>query len=109
MLVLHVLKKYGLTSDIADNGEIAVEKIQQNRYDLVLMDIQMPVMDGYEATRIIREELKSNIPIVALTAHAMHQEKEKCLRLGMNDFISKPFEQQQLYDTITRLCSGNAS
>ena len=106
MLVTHVLKKYGLTSEIAENGEIAVEKMRQNHYDLILMDIQMPIMDGYDATRIIRNELKSNIPIVALTAHAMNQEKEKCLGLGMNDFISKPFGQKQLYDTIIRLCAA---
>jgi len=105
MLVLHVLKKYGISCDVADNGKIATEKMKEKKYDLILMDIQMPEMDGYDATRIIRNEFKSNIPIVALTAHAMNEEREKCLKLGMNDFISKPFDQKHLYDTIIGLCS----
>jgi two-component system, sensor histidine kinase len=100
MLVMRFSKKFGFETETADNGQIAVEKLQQNHYDLVLMDIQMPEMDGYEATRVIRNELKSNIPIIALTAHAMSGEKEKCLGLGMNDFVSKPFDQKELNDKI---------
>ncbi|MCD6010899.1 MAG: luxQ 1 [Flavipsychrobacter sp.] len=105
MLAMHVLKKYKLNADLAENGEMAVAKMKEKHFDLILMDIQMPIMDGYEATRIIRNELKSNIPIIALTAHAMSEEKEKCLGMGMNDFISKPFDQKHLYDTIIRLCN----
>jgi two-component system, sensor histidine kinase len=105
MLMTRVLKKFGLTGDIAENGKIALEKLQEKRYDLILMDIQMPEMDGYEATAVIRKELKNNIPIVALTAHSMSREKEKCLEVGMNDFISKPFDQKHLYETIVSLCA----
>ena len=100
MLVMHFSKTYGYNTDVADNGRIAVEKLREKHYDLVLMDMQMPEMDGYEATTIIRSELKSSIPIIALTAHAMSGEKEKCLSLGMNDFISKPFDPKDLHKKI---------
>ena len=101
MLATIVLKKFDFETDIAENGKIAVDMMQEKQYDIILMDMQMPEMDGYEATRIIREELKNNIPIIALTAHAMSDEKEKCLALGMNDYISKPFDAQDLYKRIT--------
>lgn len=104
-LAVHVLKKFGFSADIADNGKIAVEKIQQKQYDLVLMDMQMPEMDGYEATTIIRKELKSNIPIIALTAHVLQEEREKCLALGMNEYVAKPFDPKELYNKII-LCAG---
>ncbi|RYZ54281.1 MAG: response regulator [Sphingobacteriales bacterium] len=100
ILVLHFSSKYGFETEIAENGRLAVEKLQANHYDLVLMDMQMPEMDGYEATKIIRTEMGRDIPIIALTAHAMSGEKEKCLALGMNDFVTKPFDPQQLYDKI---------
>ncbi len=77
-----------------------LEKLKIKKYDLVLMDIQMPEMDGYEATRIIRHELNETIPIIAVTAHAMSGEKEKCLDLGMNDFVSKPFVPKELNEKI---------
>ncbi len=99
-LVLHFSKNFGFDTDIAANGKIALEKLQAKKYDLVLMDIQMPEMDGYEATRHIRNTLKSNIPIIAITAHAMSGEKEKCLSIGMNDFISKPFNPKELNEKI---------
>jgi len=96
-----VLTKNGGVVDIAETGQEAVIKLQDgNQYNLVLMDIQMPVMDGYEATRVIRNELKNNIPIVAMTAHAMSGERDKCLSLGMNDYLSKPFQQDQLLQII---------
>jgi signal transduction histidine kinase/CheY-like chemotaxis protein len=105
-LVVYVLKKSGIETDIADNGAIAIEKMKSGNYDLVLMDIQMPEMDGYEATSIIRKELHSNIPIIALTAHALNEEKEKCLRLGMNDYLSKPFDPKELYNKIVAACAA---
>jgi len=108
MLAVHVLKKFGMITEIAENGRIGVEKLREKKYDLVLMDIQMPEMDGYEATAIIRNELKNNVPIVALTAHNMNKEREKCLGLGMNDFISKPFDPKHLQETIIRLCAQAA-
>ena len=77
--------------------------LQEGSYDLILMDMQMPEMDGYEATRHIREALKLDIPIIALTAHAMSEEREKCIALGMNDYISKPFDPKELEAKINSL------
>ena len=96
-----LLQKTGITCEIAENGKTAFEKIQQNNYDLVLMDMQMPVMDGVESTKKIREyEKEKNIEepvyIVAVTANAFSEDKQKCFDAGMNDFISKPFKQNEL-------------
>ena len=97
----HILKRLGSTFDIAADGKEAIEKVKQNKYDLILMDIQMPVMDGLEATRYIRNELKiKDMPIVALTAHAMKGDKEKCLAAGCNGYITKPIDQQKLVSEI---------
>lgn len=101
MLVQHFSSKHGFETDVAENGKIALEKLKANSYDVILMDIQMPEMDGYEATTIIRDVLKSDIPIIAFTAHALDGEKEKCISLGMNDFITKPFDPADLYNKIT--------
>ncbi len=84
--------------DIAENGLIGVEKFREHGYDLVLMDIQMPVMGGIEATQKIREQ--SNTPIIALTANSSKQESERCFEAGMNDYIAKPFKPQDLYMKI---------
>jgi len=89
--------------DIADNGKIAVEKVQNNDYDLILMDIQMPEMDGYEATEFIRTKLagnKATTPIIAMTAHALKEERDKCFRVGMNDFLTKPLNPYLLSEKI---------
>ncbi len=88
--------------DVAVNGRIALEKVMANHYHLVLMDIQMPEMDGNEATIKIRElpEPKCHIPIVAMTAHALKSEKTNCLNMGMNDYISKPFDPEELFAKI---------
>ncbi len=93
------LRKYGCRVSIADNGRKAVEMVLKEPPDLVLMDCQMPAMDGYQATREIRHHEKTlNIrtPIVALTAHALEGDKEKCLAAGMDDFLTKPFKQEAL-------------
>ena len=90
------LKKMGHTFDLAEHGEAGVSKFKENKYDLIIMDIQMPVMDGMEATRIIRglekEENKKRTPIIALTANAMKGDKERFLETGMDHYLSKPFE-----------------
>lgn len=99
-LIEHVFSEYGMNADIALNGKIAIHLLQQQDYDLILMDIEMPVMNGYEATKYIREELESNVPIIALTAHAMPGEREKCLELGMNDYLSKPIDTNKLFESI---------
>lgn len=103
MLAEKVLKDWQWKVDIAKDAFIALDKIQKKNYDLVLMDIQLPDMDGYEATRKIRSDFpgdKKNIPIIAMTAHALRGEEEKCLEAGMNGYISKPFDPKNLYTKI---------
>lgn len=100
MLAQQLFGSTGIELDIAKNGKAGVELFQQKTYDLVLMDIQMPEMDGYQATEYIRRELSSNIPIIALTAHSVSKEKEKCLAAGMNDYLPKPFKKAELFDKI---------
>lgn len=95
------LELWKLEADMADNGRIAIEKLMQNQYDLVLMDIQMPEMDGYETSRHIRTQMQSNIPIIAMTAHALKDEIDKCMNAGMNNYISKPFNPSDLLAKLT--------
>lgn len=105
-LVVKIMEKWGHELDIADNGKIAIEKVKANDYDLILMDIQMPEMDGYQAAQFIRsmpDVSKQKIPIIALTAHASHAEAEKCINIGMNSYLAKPFNQQQLQNVINQL------
>ena len=94
-----ILKKWNCRVEMAENGLIAVEKLKNQTFDLILMDIQMPVMDGYEATRTIRSGRPpaSQIPIIALTANSAEKDVEKCLREGMNECISKPFTPEELF------------
>lgn len=95
--------------DVADNGRIAVEKMNRKDFDLVLMDVQMPEMDGYEATKHIRNRFSpplSDVPILAMTAYATTGEAEKCLDAGMNDYISKPYEPKQFYQKVISLLSS---
>lgn len=101
-LVKHLMKSWSLDHAIVNTGAEAVEELQRNSYSIVLMDIQMPDMDGYTATTIIRNELRLDVPIIAMTAHAMVGEKEKCLQLGMNDYVSKPIKETVLYNIIAR-------
>jgi PAS domain S-box-containing protein len=97
-----ILNQYGATISEAVNGVEAVDAIRNHKYDIVLMDIQMPVMDGLEATRHIRNDLHSTIPIIALTANAVKGEMEKCIQAGMNDYLSKPFEEEDLIRLIAK-------
>ncbi|OQP49293.1 hypothetical protein A4H97_28540 [Niastella yeongjuensis] len=103
-LVRHIMESWGFTVDVVNNGREAVAMVQKNKYDLVLMDIQMPEMDGIEATRAIRQlgdPVKAAIPIVALTANALKGDSEKYLASGMNDFLPKPFNEQKLFIVIS--------
>jgi PAS domain S-box-containing protein len=102
-----ILEIHNIAVDLAENGLEAIQKIKNNTYDIVLMDMQMPVMGGIEATQIIRKELKSTIPIIALTANAISGESEKCLKAGMNEFISKPFTDVELINKIAKLININ--
>lgn len=107
-LVISLLKKWELILEVADNGAIAIEKIKENKYDLILMDMQMPIMGGIEATAIIRNELKLTIPIIALTARAIKGDDKECLNAGMDDYVSKPFNESELVNKISKLINyGN--
>ncbi len=103
-IILGLLEGSGIDIDIAQNGEEAVDKFKQNRYELILMDIQMPIMDGYEATKLIRE-LDALIPIVALTANAMKEDVEKTRNAGMNAHLNKPIEVEKLYGALLEFIS----
>ncbi len=104
-LAKNVLNNFGFDVIIADNGQLGLKVLEHQKFDLILMDIQMPELDGYQTTTIIRRELKLHIPIIAMTAHSIVGEKEKCISVGMNDFISKPFNQKELFDKISNLIS----
>jgi two-component system, sensor histidine kinase and response regulator len=98
-----ILSDAGVRVDIAGNGAMALARIAVNDYDGVLMDCQMPVMDGYDATRKLREDARhAALPVIAMTANAMVGDKEKCLAAGMNDFIAKPIDVAQLFTTLAR-------
>ncbi len=97
-----ILSKEGIIVTEAGNGEIAIEMLRTLSFDLVLMDIQMPVMDGLTATKLIRSEINESIPVIALTAHALKSEMDNCFEAGMNDFLSKPFEAEKLIAMIAK-------
>ena len=109
-----MMEQAGLTVDMVDNGQEAVAAVENGAYDLIFMDCQMPVMDGYEATGRIRKMEQQfgtpRVPIIALTAHAMKGDREHCLAVGMDDHLSKPFTEQQLITLLQKWlhdCSGN--
>jgi CheY-like chemotaxis protein len=102
-----MLKDLGMRVETALNGRKAVAACRLNSYDLIFMDCQMPVMDGFEAARLIRGEEKSrgegeHIPIIALTAHVLKSDQDRCLDAGMDDFLGKPFDQGQLSAILER-------
>ena len=103
-----ILKRVGINVEIANNGREAVDKYlsDKDKYHLVLMDLQMPIMSGYEAAKILREHNKE-IPIIALSAAAMTQDRQKVLDAGMNDHLGKPIDTNKLYETIARYCHVN--
>ena len=104
-VVIAMLRKRGFQIEVALNGLEAIEKLQSasQPFDVVLMDLQMPVMDGLEATRRIRKDGRWDaLPIIAMTAHAMTGDKERCLEAGMNDFLAKPFGPAELVAMMER-------
>ncbi len=103
LLMKTLLDDFGFDRDIASNGKIAIEKLQKKSYDIILMDLQMPEMNGFEATHHIRNKMNSKIPIIALTADVTTVDLEKCKSVGMNDYISKPVDEKLLYNKIIGL------
>ena len=103
-LALKMIQKLGLKAQLANNGKEAIECLRQRNFKLILMDVQMPVMDGLEATRLIRSRFPSeHQPIIlAMTANAMKGDKELCLEAGMNDYISKPFKMAEVKDLLSK-------
>ncbi|HXU26789.1 MAG TPA: ATP-binding protein, partial [Bacteroidia bacterium] len=100
LLMRTLLDDFGFEQDIASNGKIAIEKLQNNSYDIILMDLQMPEMNGFEATEYIRNTMNSKIPIIALTADVTTVDLAKCRAVGMNDYISKPVDDKLLYSKV---------
>ena len=101
-IVAFALQKKGVIVAMAGNGKEAISHIQNNTCDAVLMDLQMPEMDGIDAAIYIRTVMKSNIPIIGLTANTLYGEAEKCIDAGMNDCISKPFDPEELCNMIIK-------
>ncbi len=103
-LIRTMLRKAGYEPTIVSNGKEAIQALENDKYDLLLMDVQMPEMDGFEATKLIRntESDYNNIPIIAMTAHAMQGDKEKCINMGMDDYLTKPIQPKLLFQTIKK-------
>ena len=102
------LKKEGYDVYLAKNGKEAIDIAKKEKPQLIILDIMMPVMDGYEATKRIRQNPKfKKLPIIALTAKAMKDDRQLCIEAGANDYLSKPFKPQELYDKIMNVISGD--
>jgi PAS domain S-box-containing protein len=100
LLMKTVLDDFGFERDVAENGKIAIEMLKTKAYDIVLMDLQMPEMNGFEATEYIRKKMQSQIPIIALTADVTTVDLDKCKAVGMNDYLAKPVDERLLYSKI---------
>lgn len=111
MFISELLKHFGCTCDLVANGNLALAALEDQPYDLVLMDCQMPEMDGLTATREIRERQKNgrystnHIPIIALTANALKGDRERCLDAGMDEYLSKPTDGNQLHGVLRKYLS----
>ncbi|MCK7467705.1 MAG: response regulator [Desulfosudis oleivorans] len=115
-LIVKMLNNVGLNCDVANNGVEAIESYKKRRYDLILMDCQMPIMDGYEATNQIRiiedtkkiiENKEIYVPIIATTAHALDGDADKCINAGMDDYLSKPIDRNKLVEVINQYLNPN--
>ena len=110
-VAIGLLERMGHRTDVAENGQVAIEKWRSRPYDVILMDLRMPVLDGQEATKIIRREEAGtgrHIPIIAITAAAMKGDREKCLAAGMDDYVSKPIDPQRLADSLAHITAGTS-
>ena len=99
-LIAIILDSFECEIELVENGQEAIERIKTTRYDIILMNVQMPVMDGIKATEIIRRDINQEIPILAVTAAAMKGDREKCITCGMNDYLTKPIDQEKLAEMI---------
>ena len=111
ILIETLLEQAGLQVEVAENGRQAIDEAAKGAYQAILMDVQMPVMDGLEATREIRDREKQHgghVPIIALTAHAMHGDREKCLQAGMDAYLTKPLSKEELFEALTRYLTSTA-
>ncbi|MBU1172771.1 MAG: response regulator [Proteobacteria bacterium] len=112
-VALGMLKNFGFKADLAENGMEAIRILEKRSYDLILMDVQMPVMDGFQATQKIRDPeskvLNHNVPIIAMTANAMEGDREKCFKIGMNGYVPKPIEPDDLYNTLKKFIPGKTT
>lgn len=106
-LVKSLLVEWGFTFDVVENGKEVIEILKRNNYDLILMDIQMPLMNGYETSVYIRKEMNIAAPIIAMTAHALPGEKEKCISFGMTDYIAKPIREHSFYNLLVKYIAGS--
>jgi CheY-like chemotaxis protein len=103
LLMKTLLDDFGFANDIAEDGKIAIEKLKEKDYDIILMDLQMPEMNGFEATEYIRNTMNSTIPIIALSADVTTVDADKCKALGMNDYMAKPIDEKVLYSKIVSI------
>ena len=110
-VALSMLKHLGYHADIASNGSEVLQALQKQPYDIILMDVQMPEMDGLEATRRVREgrQHRKQPCIIAMTAYALDGDREKCLRAGMDDYISKPIDMKELQKSLERCVACSAA
>ncbi|MEE9389996.1 MAG: response regulator, partial [Candidatus Aminicenantaceae bacterium] len=107
-VAVHILERSGHKVSVANNGQEALRTLNKDRIDLILMDVQMPEMDGFETTVSIREKEKKtgfHIPIIAMTAHAMKGDRERCIEAGMDDYIAKPIKTEELTEKINHVMS----
>ena len=108
-VAVRFLQKYNFEVTVVSNGAEALEALSNDRYDLILMDVQMPIMDGLEAVQHLRKREATtggHIPVIAMTAHAMQGDRERCLAVGMDGYVSKPFKAHELLAEITALLPG---
>jgi PAS domain S-box-containing protein len=103
LLMRTLLDDFGFECDIADHGKMAIEKLESNTYDIILMDLQMPIMNGFQATDYIRNTMKSSIPIIALTADVTATDIQKYRAVGMNDYVAKPIDDRKLYNKMVSI------
>jgi CheY-like chemotaxis protein len=111
LLMVRLLEKHGFQVVVAGNGRAALSAISEQNFDLVLMDVQMPELDGLQATRTLREmerEGDKKLPVVAMTAHAMQGDRDRCLAAGMTAYVSKPVRSEELFKVIDEVLAGAA-